>query len=62
MMRLAYDQLQLNRVAPLDETLADLNRLTRDDIAAVLAGLGRFENYYVSAVGPITEPELKELL
>jgi hypothetical protein len=47
---------------PLEETLADLNGLTRDDIAQVLAGLGRFENYCVSAVGPITEKELQELL
>jgi predicted Zn-dependent peptidase len=62
MMRLAHNELQLNRVVPLEESLADLNGLTRDDIAQVLAGLGRFEDYCVSAVGPITEKELKELL
>jgi predicted Zn-dependent peptidase len=60
--RLVVNQLLLDRVVTMEEMLAALDKLTRDDIAELLSELGRFENYYISAVGPIDEQELRSLL
>jgi predicted Zn-dependent peptidase len=61
MMRLAQSQLMLNRVVTVEEKIRALNALTRDDMAALLQELGRFEDYYAGAVGPVKEAELKNL-
>jgi predicted Zn-dependent peptidase len=62
MMRMAHSRLLLDRVVPIEEKLARLDALTRDDTARVLESIGPLDDCYVSAVGPVTEAELKEML
>jgi len=62
MMRMAHSRLLLNRVVPIEEELARLDALTRDDTARVLESIGPLDGCYASAVGPITEAELKGML
>jgi predicted Zn-dependent peptidase len=62
MMRMAHSRLMLGRVVPIEEKLARLDALTRDDTARVLESIGPLDDCYVSAVGPVTEAELKKML
>lgn len=62
MMRMAHSRLLLNRVVPIEEKLARLDALTRDDTSGVLESIGPLDGCYVSAVGPVTEDELKKML
>jgi len=62
MMRMAHSRLLLNRVVPIEEKLARLDALTLDDTGSLLQQVGELGDCYVSAVGPVTEDELKEML
>jgi predicted Zn-dependent peptidase len=62
MMRMAHSRMLLGRVVPIEEKLARLDALTRDDTARVLESIGPLDDCYVSAVGPVTEDELKKML
>jgi predicted Zn-dependent peptidase len=62
MMRMAHSRLLLDRVVPIEEKLARLDALTRDDTARVLESIGPLDDCYVSAVGPVTEAELRKML
>jgi len=62
MMRMAHSRLLLNRVVPVEEKMARLDALTLADTAGLLQQVGELDQPYVSAVGPVTEAELKEML
>ena len=62
MMRMAHSQLLLNRQSTLEERLAELDAASLSEVGSMVKTLGRFEDFYVSAVGPIDERELRQLL
>jgi len=62
MMRMAHSRLLLDRVVPIEEKLAKMDALTRDDTAEVLQCIGELDDFCVSAVGPVTEAELRGML
>ena len=62
MMRMAHSRLMLGRVVPIEEKMAQLDALTLDDTGNLLQQVGELGDCYVSAVGPVTEAELKKML
>jgi predicted Zn-dependent peptidase len=61
MNRLARNELYLKRYVSLDQTMAEINRVTGEDIQAVAQELFRTENFTAVVLGPANGDLQKEL-
>ncbi|MGB9742392.1 MAG: M16 family metallopeptidase [bacterium] len=62
MLRLSRGYLMLGRVQTVEETIAGLEGVKRDEVNELIDELFNGRGFYVSAVGPIGESEVKEII
>jgi len=61
MMRLGRELLQLGKITEIDELISKIKGVSREEIMALAQNYLQPDKYTATAVGPVTEKEIKEI-